>query len=231
MSILYMLISLLLLRELTVGKIAIVIGATGVVGRELVTQLAAHDTFDKVISITRREINYDNSKIDNEVVNFERLELSKHLFKGDILFSSLGTTLKQAGSIEAQRKIDLEYQFLAAKLAADQGVTQYSLVSSSAANADSKSAYLKMKGELEQRVRTLSFKRITFVRPSLLLGKRSDFRLAEKIGACFLPIICHLPGLSKYRPITGRQVAKAMIKFSLRDGSSFDIFSLDDLFI
>ena len=121
---LYMLISLLLLRELTVWKIAIVIGATGVVGRELVTQLAAHDTFDKVISITRREINYDNSKIDNEVVNFERLELSKHLFKGDILFSSLGTTLKQAGSIEAQRKIDLEYQFLAAKLAADQGVTQ-----------------------------------------------------------------------------------------------------------
>ena len=120
---------------------------------------------------------------------------------------------------------------IAAKLAADQGVTQYSLVSSSAANADSKSAYLKMKGELEQRIRTLSFKRITFVRPSLLLGKRSDFRLAEIIGACFLPIICHLPGLSKYRPITGRQVAKAMIEFSLRDGSSFEIFSLDDLFI
>ncbi len=212
------------------GKITIVIGATGVVGRELIAQLAEQDNVDKVVSITRRPVDYSSAKIENQVVDFGRLEESAVLFKGDILFSALGTTLKQAGSIDAQRIIDLDYQFHAARLAAEQGVAHYMLVSSSGANPSSKSAYMKMKGELEQKVQNLSFARITLIQPSLLLGKRSDFRLGEKIGAFLLPLICKFPGLSKYRPITGSEVAKAMVRISEQKGAHLERFVLDDLF-
>jgi len=215
------------------GKTAVVVGSTGVVGREVVTQLAAQVAIDQVVSLTRRPVSYENPKIHNQVVNFDQLEQERQWFKGDLLFSALGTTLKQAGSIKAQRKVDLEYQFQAAQLAADQGVEHYLLVSSSGANANAnaKSEYFKMKGELEQKVRDLPFKRITFVQPSLLLGERPDTRLGEKAAAFILPLLCHLPGLTKYRPITGTQVAKAMIEFSQRSGQPVETYQLDQLFV
>lgn len=212
-------------------KIAIVIGATGVVGREIVSQLASLDNIEQVLSLTRREVPYENQKIQNHIVDFERLEEFSNLFKGDFLFSALGTTLKQAGSIESQRRVDLDYQYRAAKIASEQGVSHYLLVSSSGANSQSRSAYLQMKGELEERVQKLSFKRITIVRPSLLLGERDDFRLGEIIGSKILPALCHLPGLKKYRPITGGEVASAMISCSQSSGQEFEVKSLDELFV
>ncbi|EDQ00823.1 putative NADH dehydrogenase with NAD(P)-binding domain [Shewanella benthica KT99] len=78
------------------------------------------------------------------------------------------------------------------------------MVSSSGANPSSHSAYLKMKGELEAKVIELGFQRLSIIQPSLLLGKRQDVRLGEKLGSKLLPLICRLLGLSKYRPITGK---------------------------
>lgn len=213
------------------GKTAIVLGATGVVGRELVRQLAIQPDIDKVVSLTRRPVSYSNAKVDNQVVNFDNLQGSSQWFKGDLLFSALGTTLKQAGSIDAQRKVDVDYQYHAAEIAAHQGVSHYLLVSSSGANAQSRSAYLKMKGELEQRVQQLPFNRISIVQPSLLLGERTDFRLGERLAATILPLMCRLPPLAKYRPITGAQVAKAMIALSQQPGHPIETVSLDQLFL
>lgn len=213
------------------GKTAIVLGATGVVGRELVRQLAIQPDIDKVVSLTRRPISYSNAKIDNQVVDFDNLKSSSQWFKGDLLFSALGTTLKQAGSIDAQRKVDVDYQYHAAEIAALQGVSHYLLVSSSGANTQSRSAYLKMKGELEQRVQQLPFNRISIVQPSLLLGERTDFRLGERLAATILPLMCRLPPLVKYRPITGAQVAKAMIALSQQPGHPIETISLDQLFL
>jgi len=210
-------------------KIAIVIGATGVVGRELVDQLAVHNAFEKVVTLTRRAVNYDHPKIFNQVIDFDQLDREEKYFRGDYLFSALGTTRNQAGSIEAQKKVDVGYQFKAAQLAVNNGVSHYLLVSSSGAHADSNSPYLKMKAELEEKIKTLPFKRTIIVRPSLLLGEREDFRLVEKVGGFILPIICRLPGLTKYRPISGKQVAGAMIKISQNSGQGVDIYSLDEL--
>ncbi|TKB56714.1 NAD(P)H-binding protein [Ferrimonas aestuarii] len=213
------------------GKTAIVLGATGVVGRELVRQLAIQTDIDKIVSLTRRPVSYSNAKVDNQVVDFDNLKSSSQWFKGDLLFSALGTTLKQAGSIDAQRKVDVDYQYHAAEIAAQQGVSHYLLVSSSGANAQSRSAYLKMKGELEQRVQQLPFNRISIVQPSLLLGERTDFRLGERLAATILPLMCRLPPLAKYRPITGAQVAKAMIALSQQPGHPIETISLDQLFL
>ena len=213
------------------SKTAIVIGATGLVGSHLVEELILATHISKVISLTRRPISYSSDKVVNHVVDFAHLTQFASLFKADILFSCLGTTKKAAGSIAAQRKVDFDYQLQAAELALSMGVEHYLLVSSSGANAQSSSAYLKMKGELENAVKKRPFKRISIIQPSLLVGERSnDFRLAEKLGNVVLPILCWLPGLTKYRPITAKQVAIKMCALSAGSASGVEYFKLDELF-
>lgn len=212
------------------AKKAIIIGATGLIGSHLVEQLVQDDSIDEIVTLTRRRAPSSHPKVHNEVVDFERLEEHANLFHGDLLFSCLGTTKKQAGGLERQYKVDVEYQFHAAQLAADNGVSHYLLVSSSGANTKSSSAYLRMKGELEQKVLSLPFTRISIFRPSLLLGERGESRPAEKIGAVLLPWICRLPGLRQYRPITGAQVAAKMVNVCNKAGTGIETFTLDELF-
>ncbi|WP_286235322.1 oxidoreductase [Thalassotalea sediminis] len=211
-------------------KTAIVIGATGLIGQHLLNQLLTDPTFSKVVAITRKPIQYNSKKIVNHVVDFNKLPSYSAQFNGNVLFSCLGTTKKQAGSIENQRIVDVGYQYQAAKMAAKNGVAHYVLVSSSGANKNANSAYFKMKGELENMVKPLSFQRISILQPSLLLGERNQFRLGEVLSSYLLPIICKLPFLKRYRPIEGAQVAKKMISLSKQQGEQCEIYSLDELF-
>ena len=213
------------------GKTAVVIGATGLVGRELVDQLANAGHMGKVITLTRRTAGHSSEKVSNHVVDFDHLEDYGSLFGADFLFSCLGTTCKQAGSIGAQRKVDLDYQFKAAQLAADNGVSHYLLVSSNSASDKSNNPYLKMKGELEQRIQALPFKRVSIFQPSLLMGQREDFRLGEKLASWVLPALCLIPGLRRFRPITGEQVAAKMTRVSRQPGDALEWFRLDEIFI
>ncbi len=191
---------------------AIVIGSTGLVGSHLVALLSDSSAFNKVVSITRRPVDYESSIVENHVIDFTRLSDYSALFAGDVFFSCLGTTAKQAGSLAAQRVVDFDFQLEAAKLAKQQGVVHYLLVSSSGANASSLSPYLKMKGELEQAVEVLNFDKTTIIQPSLLLGERPDARLAESLASRIMPSLCKLPGLTKFRPIYGADVAKKLIE-------------------
>ncbi len=212
------------------SKTAIVVGATGLIGRHVVEILAQHQDVDKVITLTRRPVLATYEKVDNHVVDFEQLEQYAELFNADVLFSCLGTTLKQAGSIDAQRRVDVDYQLHAAQIAAQQGVKHLLLVSSSGANADSRSPYLKMKGELEHSVLSLPFEQTTILQPSLLLGERDGFRLGESIGARILPALCSLPFLKRYRPIQGQQVAQKMVELGIDTIPSQTHYRLDELF-
>jgi uncharacterized protein YbjT (DUF2867 family) len=217
-------------KESLMKKTAIVIGATGLVGRALVDQLADAVHIGKVITLTRRPAEHSSSKVFNHVVDFDYLENYSELFNGDYLFSCLGTTRKQAGSIAAQRVVDLDYQYTAAKIATERGVDHYLLVSSSGANEHSKSPYLKMKGELEEKVKILPFKRISLFQPSLLIGQRAEFRLAEKVGHWLMVTLCILPWLRRFRPITGEQVSAKMVLESQQSDPSMVVFRLDELF-
>jgi len=212
------------------GKIAIVIGATGLVGKALVQQLVEADHISKIIMITRSTATHVSAKVFNHVVDFEQLEDHSELFKADLLFSCLGTTIKQAGTSIAQRKVDLEYQLKAAQLAVNNGIEHYLLVSSSGANENSYSGYLQMKGELEQKVKALPFTRISIFQPSLLLGQRTNLRFGEKIGGWLMIILCIIPGLRRFRPITGKQVAVKMALVSLQPGQAINYYRLDDIF-
>ena len=193
-------------------KTAIVLGATGLVGKQLTKLLLDDERYIAVKVFVRRPTTIFHSKLEEEIVDFNKLDEWKHRLTGDELFSSLGSTIKKAGSKEAQYKIDFTYQYKIAEAAATNGIENYFLVSSAGANAASKNFYLRIKGELEEEIEKLSFKKVVILQPSLLLGKREEIRHGEKAAALLLPIITKIiPSLQKYRPIEGLTVAKAML--------------------
>ena len=209
---------------------AIVLGATGLIGKNVVDLLTNEESVEKIIALTRRPVEYQSTKVINKVIDFGHMENYKDAFVGDYLFSCLGTTKKQAGSIEAQRKVDVEYQYNAAKISSENKVPHYLLISSSGADENSSSQYMKMKGELETKIMALPFKRISIFRPSLLMGERNEFRIGEYLGGLLLPIIFKLPFLKRYRPIDGKTVAIKMVDVSSKPGKNRETYVLDELF-
>lgn len=212
------------------GLTAIVLGATGVVGARVVEQLAASPHYHAVHSITRRPAPHASPKVHNHVVDFERLAEHHALFRGDCLFSCLGTTRKQAGSIAAQRRVDVDYQHVAAERAAANGVAHYLLVSAMYADAASRNAYSQMKGELEDAVVALPFPRVSIFQPSFIVGHRPDARPAERAGIAVMRALSWLPGIRRFRPIRGDEIARRMVAVSLTPGQPREWFRLDDIF-
>ena len=119
------------------NKKAIVIGATGVVGKEVVKLLSQNSQFSEIITFTRREYEFNSSKVINYVIDFNDIQKYEDLIDGEYLFSCLGTTKAQAGTVENQRVVDYNYQLEFAKLAANNGIHHYLLVSSPGANSQS----------------------------------------------------------------------------------------------
>ena len=213
-------------------KTAIVIGATGLIGGILVKILLEDERYKLVKVFVRRPFGIIHPKLEEHIVSFAEIEKWKQKINGDELFSALGTTINKAGSKEAQYKIDVTYQYEFAKAAAENGVSGYVLVSSSGANAKSKLFYMKIKGELEEKVKLLPFKKIRIFRPSLLLGERSEKRFGEKAAERLLKIVAPLfPFLKNQRPIEGEKVARAMIgSANETDTERTKIFGLQEIF-
>lgn len=212
------------------GKRIIVLGATGLVGRHVVERLASEEAVATVVAVTRRPVTYTSAKVMNEVVDFEHLEAHRDLFRGDALCSCLGTTRRQAGSVSAQRRVDYDYQYMAACLAAENGVEHYLLVSSGGASAQARAAYPRMKGELEDAVAALGFARMSIFRPSLIVGTREDFRLGESIARYLLPVLATIPPLKKYRAIRGDVVADKIVRAALSAGPTRALYQFDEIF-
>ncbi len=208
---------------------AIVIGATGLIGSALLSQLASNSAFTRITAIIRRPIS-STPRVHNIVVDFDQLDTVADAFSGDYLFCCMGTTRKQAGSLAAQYKVDVDYPLHAATLARARGVKHLLLVSSMSADSRSRSAYLRMKGQLEDGVKALCFERLSLFQPSLLLGEREHRRTGEYLAGKLMPTLCKLPGLKRYRPISGSEVATKMIARSLAQGPAIERFSLDEIF-
>lgn len=211
-------------------QIAIVIGATGLIGKQLVKQLLADPEFASVKVFTRRPIGVTNPKLTEFLVDFKTIKNSAQDLKGDVLFSTLGTTLKTAGSKEAQYAIDYDMQFDTAKIAAENGVKKLVLVSSAGANAKSSIFYSRMKGELDEAVQDLGFESVHIIRPSMLAGDREEFRWGEKLFTPIMYAFSWIPGIKKYRPIQDTEVAQAMINASKTAAKSDVIYELEAVF-
>lgn len=197
------------------NKTALVIGATGLVGEQLVKQLLLDEHYQVVHVFVRRLMSLSvgakvQSKLIQHVVDFNNVQHWQAKLKGDELFCCIGTTLKQAGNKKNQEHIDLHLPTKIANYACTNGVTKVILVSSAAANHQSSSFYLKLKGQLEQNITKLDWKTVIIVRPSVLAGKRSHFRFGEKLALILFSVLKYLPLIRRYRPITGKQLACKM---------------------
>jgi uncharacterized protein YbjT (DUF2867 family) len=209
-------------------KRAVVIGASGMVGTQLIKLLTLSDDYAQITSLVRRPTGLSHPKLTEHIVDFESIEQYAHLIQGDVLFSTLGTTMANAKTKEAQYKVDYHYQYEVARLASANRIPSYVLVSSTGANSSSSNFYLRMKGELDEAVQQLAFKNITILRPGQLDGDRKENRTAERISLQIMHTLNKLGILTSYRPIQAATVATAMINGAKLSGTT--IVALDKVF-
>lgn len=212
-------------------KTAIVFGATGLVGSVLLKQLSESPVYSEIITFSRKSLGFNHPKIKEVFNYFTDLTTIKSSLYGDDLFCCLGTTIKKAGSKENFKKIDFEMPVHLAKMAEENKIKGFFVVSSIGADAKSSNFYLRTKGEMEKEVLDCNIPKIAIVRPSMLLGKRNEFRFGEEIGKMLMKAfsIFVTGRLRKYRAIQAETVAKAMIIIANDDNSDQDIYESDEL--
>jgi uncharacterized protein YbjT (DUF2867 family) len=196
----------------------LLLGATGLVGRELLQQLLAHQTTSRVVTIARRPVGFVHPRLEEHVIDLDAMSQHAPLFATDTIFCALGTTIKVAGSQERFRHIDHDLPLLAARLGREQGAPHYLLVSAMGANATSRIFYNRVKGETENDIRALQYPRFTIARPSLLLGERTEHRRGERIAAKFGWLMP--PSL---KPIEAHDVARALVDAATSRGTGAQI--------
>jgi uncharacterized protein YbjT (DUF2867 family) len=191
-------------------KTALIIGATGLTGSNLLHLLLVDLRFEKIIIFVRTSTGITHPKLEEHIVRFDQPGEWVDLVKGDVLFSAMGTTLKKAGSKAAQYAVDFTYQYAFARAAFVNEVPVYVLVSSAGADAKSLFFYMKMKGELEEAVRKLSFERTRILQPGPIDGPRAEKRSLEKAVFRVIRFLNQLGLCAQYRPIEGADLARAM---------------------
>lgn len=190
---------------------ALVLGGTGASGQEIVKLLLNDSHFSRVSIFVRRKVDIEHEKLDIHQIDFSRLNENKDLVKGDILFSALGTTKSDAGSKEKQYLVDYTYQYEFAKMASDNGVPHYSLISSLGANKHSLFFYPKIKGKLEESVKLLPFNTIQIFQPPSLIRQAELMRTAEKLSVKFFNRLTAFGVLKSLKPLHVKDLALKMI--------------------
>lgn len=209
-------------------KKAIVIGSTGMVGTQLIQLLLESEEYTEIVSLVRRSSGITHPKLAEYTVDFDKPETWSNLVTGDVLFSSLGTTIAHAKTKENQFKVDFTYQYSVAEVAAKNGVTRYVLVSSAGANSNSNTFYMNMKGKLDEAVQSLPFEVISILRPGQLDGDRIVKRFGEKVGLKVMTFLNKLGLFLRYKPIHASLVALAMINAANKNKS--ETYALEKVF-
>src|SRR5688572_4797290 len=199
-------------------KTALIVGATGLIGKQLLQLLLQDSHYEKVKAITRKSLDLKHPKLENMVLDFEKF--SDADLKSDDVFCCLGTTIRIAKTKEAFRKVDYEYPLELARASKNQGATQYLLVSALGADKNSKIFYNKVKGEIEEAISHVDFRTVHILRPSLLLGDRSEQRAGEGTATAFFKIFGFLIP-TKYKAIDSGKVARSMLAFAKQKDSGF----------
>jgi uncharacterized protein YbjT (DUF2867 family) len=210
---------------------ALIAGATGAIGSELLKLLNDSDNYSEIHCIVRREPATTDEKIKAHVVSFDELDQFDLQETIDDVFITLGTTIKSAGSVENFKKVDRDYVHQVGKLAQRLNAKTCSVISAIGANAGSSNYYNQTKGEVEELLKGLSLNSLRIFRPSMLYGGRNEFRLKETVGYAVLTIMIPLlqGPWKKYRAIRVEQVAKAMFESARQDYPAVVIFESDEI--
>ena len=198
-------------------KTAVIIGATGAVGKEILKKILADDFYNKVYILGRQSIDKlaDEERLTKIIVDFENLNFDTSILKDADVFASLGTTIKIAGSKENQRKIDVDYTVNFSKLCEGK-VRSFNVVSAIGANSKSKNFYNSLKGELEDKLKVMNLGVLRIFQPSLLISKRDDKRFLEELFMKVSPIFkLVLKGKAKkYSPIEVSVLGREIVRFA-----------------
>ncbi len=210
---------------------ALVLGATGATGKEIVKLLLEDTNFSTVSLFVRRKIDIDHAKLTIHKIDFSKLDKYNGLIEGDILFSALGTTKKEAGGKKEQFLVDYTYQYEFAKIALENGVSHYSLVSSFGANKNSIFFYPKIKGALEYSIKRLKFNKIHIFQPPSLIRQPDLIRTVEKYSIKLFQVMNKLGFLKSFKPLLVQDLAMKIINESkLNQQEGITIYTSKDLF-
>ena len=213
------------------SRTAVVLGASGLVGGFCLRALVDDPDYTRVLTFGRRELpSFTRAKVAQRVADLGSLTADDFRGAQDV-FCALGTTIRKAGSQEAFRRVDLELPLRAAQQALSAGAEQFIVVSSVGADPGSKNFYLRTKGEMEREVSKLPFKAVHILRPSLLIGKRAEFRLGEAIGMKIAPALDLLTfgPLRKYHSMRAEIAGKAMAAAAKSGKSGIFIYEFDPI--
>ena len=209
---------------------ALIIGATGATGKDLLAQLLEDEAYSEIHSFVRKPLSISHPKLHAHVVNFDTPEAWSDLLHGDVAFSCLGTTLAVAGSKDAQWRVDYDYQYAFAQQCKANGVPTFVLVSAAMANAQSKVFYNRMKGQLEDAVKALEFKRLIIFQPSILIRSNSD-RGAENFSVKAIHFLNKIGLFKRYRPMPTNVLAQRMRREVATATEGVHTFTLDEIFL
>ncbi|WP_246946146.1 oxidoreductase [Bacillus pinisoli] len=213
------------------NKTAALIGASGLVGTHLLEVLLQSNEYSEVKVLVRNKLNITHKKLTQIQVDFNQLlSVQEHLCVDDV-FCCLGTTIKKAKTKDAFRTVDYEYPVKLAIMAKECEVNHFLVITALGSNSHSSFFYNRVKGELEERLKELNLSSLYIFRPSLLLGKREEFRLGEKLATYLTPLFTMFLSGSrkKYRPIQAEDVAKAMYLAAQNSGLGTHVIESDQI--
>jgi len=212
-------------------KTALIAGATGMTGKQLLKKLIACNIYNKVIVLVRNHISIEHLKAEVVVVDYDKLEDFASKLIADDVFCCMGTTIKKAKSKDAFRKVDYYYPVKLASLTQKNGATQFMVISSIGANSHSKIFYSKVKGLMENELQKTSFNTIRIFRPSLLLGEREEFRFGEKMGIGLYKMFSWLftGSLKRYKAIEANVVAQGMLNAAQLKDKGIFVYESDEI--
>lgn len=209
-------------------KTAVVAGCTGLIGAQVVDLLLAHPEYQSVLTISRRPLSIKHDKLEQRVMDLDHLDSLDQVSSGADVFCCLGTTIKQAGSESAFRKVDFEYPLALARATHGLGARSFHLVTALGADKNSSVFYNRVKGEVEEAIRQVGFSSLHIYQPSLLLGHRAVKRTGEGAAELVMRTLDFLIP-RKYKAIDSAKVARAMLLAASRNEEGIVVHSSGEM--
>lgn len=207
------------------GLTAVCAGATGLVGGECLKRLLAEPRYSRIVAVVRRPVDVaPQRRLQQVIVDFDRLDTAADRLRADHVFCALGTTIGKAGSQARFRRVDHDYPLRLAAITRDNGARHFSIVSALGASRSSPFFYSRVKGEVEDALRAMDWPSLAILRPSVIAGERGESRPLERLGERLLRF-----APATWRPVDAGEIAAAMIATALREPAGVTVIESRDI--